>query len=263
MMDAPAIPQNARDQIAMDYYRTTAKRSHKPDILWYRHVAAQFRRRVKDWLPQKKSARILDIGYGCGEFLVYLQELGYYNLIGVDCCSDELTYSKRFVHAEFVCTDIQSFLDSVQQNFEMVCAFNVLEHLQKEELVKVLYRIKKRLIPGGTLLAIVPNAASPFAGTSRYWDFTHQLSFTTNSWQQLAIFVGFDPNIEFRDCGPVPHGLLSFIRYGLWQIIRVMINGYLLIESANSRGGIFSQDLLVRLRKSQTPNKDEIELNHH
>jgi hypothetical protein len=95
---------------------------------------------------------------------------------------------------------------------------------------------------------MVPNAISPFSGTTRYWDITHEWAFSTNNFRQLAALVGFEPEVEFRECGPVPHGVVSGIRFLLWRVIRLGIAGWLLVELADHKGGVYTMDMLVRLR---------------
>jgi hypothetical protein len=101
---------------------------------------------------------------------------------------------------------------------------------------------------------MVPNAISPLSGTARHWDYTHEWAFTPNNFQQLAALSGFADNIEVRECGPVPHGLKSLIRFVLWKVIRLVIGAYLLIEVADAKGGVYTMDMLVRLRKKDEAN---------
>ncbi len=91
---------------------------------------------------------------------------------------------------------------------------------------------------------------------TRYWDITHQNAFTPSSFRQLARLVGFGESVEFRECGPVAHGLVSGIRYVLWQMIRLGIRGYLMIELASGKGGIYTADMQVRLRKEFSPETE-------
>jgi hypothetical protein len=84
---------------------------------------------------------------------------------------------------------------------------------------------------------------------TRYWDITHHNAFTPSSVRQVARLVGFD-TVDFRECGPIAHGLVSGIRYALWQGIRLVIRGYLLIELASDKGGIYTADLMFGLTKA-------------
>lgn len=45
---------------------------------------------------------------------------------------------------------------------------------------------------------------------------------------------------------PVPHEIVGRGRYLLWHEIRVMIAAYMVFEVANTSGGIFTMDMMVR-----------------
>jgi hypothetical protein len=83
---------------------------------------------------------------------------------------------------------------------------------------------------------------------TRYWDITHQLAFAPSSVWQLARLTGFS-HVEFRECGPIPYGFVSGIRFLLWQGIRLMLFMYLMVEKANGKGGIYTSDMLFKLKK--------------
>ena len=46
------------------------------------------------------------------------------------------------------------------------------------------------------------------------------------------------------------HGPISGARYLIWQLIRLGIAGWLLVELADRKGGVYTMDMLVRLRVS-------------
>ena len=41
----------------------------------------------------------------------------------------------------------------------------------------------------------------------------------------------------------------SSLRYALWQMIRLVIKAYLLVEMASDKGGIYTADMMFRLTK--------------
>ena len=119
---------------------------------------------------------------------------------------------------------------------------------QEGKYDRVLEQSRRCLRRGGQLIAMVPNATSPFGTMTRYWDFTHLAAFTPSSVRQLQRLCGFR-SIEYREWGPRPHGLTSTIRYMLWQVIRGMIWFRLMVETASGKGGIYTADMLFRLTK--------------
>ena len=244
--DSPVSPLT--EQIADAYYRTTAGRSHQPSREYYESMADGLKLKVQQWLPAHKDARVLDLACGCGEFLFLAEKLGFTNTHGVDLCEDELKQARNHVRAALVKADVLTYLKGADTaSFDFVSALNLLEHLSKNTLLSVLTECRRVLKPGGTLVAMVPNAVSPFGGLTRHWDITHEWAFTPNNFRQLAALIGFDPEIEFRECGPRVHGLVSGIRYGLWQALRATIAIWFLIEVGTTKDGIYSMDMLVRL----------------
>ncbi len=241
-------PAGVRDDIAREYYRTTASRRHSPSEEWYRHSSRQKLRRVRGWLPENRDSSILELACGCGELLYGLESLGYRKLTGVDLCREELDQARSFVSAQLACADVREYLAETAETFDIVVAMNILEHLSKDDLVRVLRQVSERLRAGGRLIVMVPNAVSPFGAVTRYWDISHECAFTTNNWHQLASLCGFSPDVVFRECGPVPHGFVSGLRYLLWRGIRLLIKACLLCETASPRGNIYTQDMMVLLR---------------
>jgi SAM-dependent methyltransferase len=205
--------------------------------------------RFRPWLPQDREAYCLDLACGCGEMLYLLERQGFRHTAGVDLCQEELDQARPYVQGQLTHADVVEYLrQSNSASVDFVTALNFLEHLSKDTLLTVVKEIRRVLRPGGTLVAMVPNAISPFGGLTRHWDITHEWAFVPNNFQQLAALTGFDSNVEFRECGPVAHGVFSAIRYLLWQVIRAGIAAWFLIEVAHPKGGIYTMDMLVRLR---------------
>jgi hypothetical protein len=98
------------------------------------------------------------------------------------------------------------------------------------------------------LLVRTPNAASPFFGRYRYGDLTHGLAFTVRSLRQALASTGFG-HVEFSAVDPVPHGLLSTARFVLWQLIAGLFKLCLAVETAQLRGHIVTQNIVVTARR--------------
>jgi cyclopropane fatty-acyl-phospholipid synthase-like methyltransferase len=148
-----------------------------------------------------------------------------------------------------VCQDILSYLSECpDESVDIIFALNILEHLTRDKLVKVLDKSRKILKSGGQLIAIVPNGTSAYGTMTRYWDFTHLQSFTPSSVLQLMRLCGFS-TVDFREWGPRIHGIISLCRYLLWQIIRFTICLRLMIETGSVKGGVYTMDMIFRLGK--------------
>ncbi len=183
--------------------------------------------------------------------MVYLLEReGYENTAGVDLCAEEIDRAREFVKGNLRQADILNHLRQTATNsVDFITALNILEHLNKDDLLAMLTEARRVLKPQGTFVALVPNAMSPFGSATRYWDMTHQWAFTPGNFRQLARLTGFDEKIDLRECSPVPYGLLSSIRWITWQVLRGLIAAWLLIEVGTSRDRIYTMNMLVRLHR--------------
>jgi len=215
----------------------------------------QLRRRMGPWMPMA-GVNALDIGCGRGEMLYMLAQHGIKELAGVNLCGKELEIAEQYVDAELVCKDAIEYLEQTDRKFDLITAFNFLEHLDKNNLLRCLRGISRCLKNRGHLIAMIPNAVSPYGTLTRHWDFTHEWAFTPNNFRQLAVLAGMDPNLEVRECGPIPHGFVSGIRWLLWKIVVQCIRFRLMVEVGDDKGGVYTMDMLVRLRKQLQPEQN-------
>lgn len=178
-----------------DHYVETLTRYSCPKSIEKEY---SFRRKIyeinyKALLPSDKEVKILELGCGAGYFLRYLKELGYNNVRGVDISPQQIAVAKKQGIEDLIIeSDIFEFLNNTSDNFDMICAFHVLEHLYKEEILQLLSMIYIRLNKGGFLIIEVPNAGSPLFGSqNRYVDFTHEIGFTATSLKDVIYIAGF------------------------------------------------------------------------
>jgi SAM-dependent methyltransferase len=204
----------------------------------------QFQSWWGDVLPKSKDMPILDAGCGWGGFLAFLQTSGYTNLSGVDSSPQQVEIAQRLGLKNVVVGDVFAALEQHQNHYACISAFNVLEHLDKDQILPFLRAANNALQDRGCLLLELPNANSLFGSRTRYWDFTHELSFTPTSMLQILEVVGFT-KVELRERDPVVHGLKSMVRSLLWKGIRQILGFYLLIEQGSPGYKIFTQDMHV------------------
>lgn len=132
-------------------------------------------------------ARVLEIGFGTGAFLLYLKSLGY------ECWGIE----RRAVHDEAleqqgITIRSGDLADLPKQHFGLVCAMDVFEHLEKPEIIAMLRKIRTVLKPGGRLLARFPNGASPFGAMNQSADLSHLTLLSISSFSQACSVAGLD-----------------------------------------------------------------------
>lgn len=229
------------------YFETTSSTSLQGEGAFERGTFG-LRRGLGDWLDVR-GKEVLDLGCGTGQVCWLTQQAGATRVVGVNLSAGELKYARGKTDAEFEQADILAYLEqAADESFDRIFAMNILEHLDAEVLAGVLQHAKRVLRPGGTLVAMVPNAISPFSGMTRYWDITHLRAFTPSSVRQLMRLAGFQ-HAEFREWGPRAHGLISGLRAFLWQGIRATISARLIIETGSAKGGVYTSDMLFRLQR--------------
>jgi hypothetical protein len=130
----------------------------------------------------------------------------------------------------------------------MISAFSVLEHHTRAELFDLLDAIRESLQPGGSLIAVVPNAKGLFGAQVRFADITHELSFTPTSVAQLCAVVGLEAPVIVEH-GPIVHGVASAIRWTCWQAVRAALLFARIAEGADWRSRVFTQNLVFVARK--------------
>lgn len=240
---------SAHEKIIEEYFRTTSAAGSATTKEGFESSVLGLRRRLARWCDVA-GKDVIDLGAGTGEFCCLAKRAGAQSVVGVNLSQDEIDFALQRVDAQFVRQDVAAYLGQCAAGtVDRIFALNILEHLDKDTLVNVLENAFRVLRPGGQFVGIVPNATSPFGGMTRYWDITHQTAFTPSSVRQLARLIGYG-EVEFRECSPVPHGLVSGFRFALWQLVRLAIFGYLMIESASNKGGIYTADMMFRFAKT-------------
>jgi SAM-dependent methyltransferase len=210
-----------------------------------RRRAPYIRRLIHDWFPPDKGASVLDLGCGYGAVLYYLKQLGYSNLRGVDGSPEQVTIAQR-LGLHFV--ELHEAMDvlkcSRDNSYDILIAFDLLEHLTKDEAIDLVGEAFRILTHGGRLLVHVPNGEAIFSGAVVYGDLTHQTALTRRSIGQLMRVAGFE-RIHVREDSPTIHGVASAARWIAWKVFRSLYRLIYLSETGDTRQPVLSQNLLA------------------
>ena len=213
---------------------------------------AAFGRYLRGWLPTSPEARIGDLGCGDGKMLYLLRQSGYHNATGVDLSAEQVALARQ-TGGTVVCGDVREFLAGRRDEFDLLIALDLLEHLTKDEAFDLLEAVSGALRPGGRLILNTPNAASPLAGSRRYGDVTHEIAFSPSCLAGVLRLFRFD-SIEARELGPYPHGVVSACRWGLWKLLRLAVMLFNYVEIGHAGDRVFTRDFLISGVKHSTPN---------
>ena len=204
--------------------------------------APGFDRDIRPHLPRDRQAEVLDLGCGQGHYVRRLLDLGFERTRGIDVSPEQVQKAHAAGLDQVSLGDYQSGLGT--DELDVVIATDFFEHLTRFEALHALDRIKRSLRPGGMLILRVPNAASPFGGTLRYGDLTHETSFTPGSLRQLAAAAGF-AGVETHACNPPVHGVMSAARAAMWWALSAGIKLVLMAETGQVRGHVVTQNVVA------------------
>ncbi len=135
-----------------------------------------------------KGKYILEIGYGEGSLLAWMRDRGAH-VVGVELNERSLEEAtKKGISAS---SDLESALKAKTKPFDLIVAFDVLEHLKVEEINSLLEQVKVNLSAKGCLFIRVPNGRSPWGLVNQYGDLTHCTVLSDLRLQQLALNAGY------------------------------------------------------------------------
>ncbi len=129
--------------------------------------------------------RVLEIGYGNGRFMGWLRAGGH-AVCGVEA-NPQLV--ERAVAAGFdAAADPDRFKATAP--FDLIAAFDVLEHIAVADLQPFVEQLLTRLAPDGRLLLRFPNGESPFGLWMQHGDLTHLHALGLSKLRQLCTACG-------------------------------------------------------------------------
>ncbi len=132
---------------------------------------------------------MLDVGCGKGVFLRFLEMQGYKRIEGIDLSSSQISDAKKYVACPAHVADVESWLAKRQGIYKRIFLNDVLEHLNRQEVMAFLRELAGGSAQEGRLLISVPQAAGISSSYARHMDFTHYRLFTATSLHQVLYQV--------------------------------------------------------------------------
>lgn len=204
---------------------------------------------LKPWLGNlNRDAHCLDLGCGHGNVLHALRTLGFQRLEGVDLSAEQVEIARK----EFPQVEQMGVMEKLQMatpaTYNLITLFDVIEHLTKTEILDLFELIASRLAPGGMLIVHCPNGDSPFVGTVRYGDFTHETVLTPQSARNLCNLYGLK-EFEAKEHLAASHSLAGRCRSIAWACLRSVIKKCIAIETGSSGSGILTRNFVFKVSK--------------
>jgi 2-polyprenyl-3-methyl-5-hydroxy-6-metoxy-1,4-benzoquinol methylase len=116
--------------------------------------AATARPRLETIKKLTSGKRLLDVGCANGFFLEAAAARGF-DVRGVEFSPVAISLARPDMRECIVCGDVNTLLKEEAVQFDIVCAFDIIEHVQDPS--KFLSEIRKILVPGGVLALSTPD----------------------------------------------------------------------------------------------------------
>jgi SAM-dependent methyltransferase len=146
-----------------------------------------YRKAMSILRKQKREGRLLDVGCAYGFWADFSRKKGF-GSSGCDVSGFAVSAAReRFPHTDFLQADIENPLDFPSSHFDVVTAFDVLEHCK--DIGSVLSELKRMLNDGGVLLVSVPD--SDLFPKERDRDGTHIWHVNFEGWKGVFEKNGF------------------------------------------------------------------------
>jgi 2-polyprenyl-3-methyl-5-hydroxy-6-metoxy-1,4-benzoquinol methylase len=195
----------------------------------------KFKKQLERFHIPYKKINALEIGYGNGSFIKFLKNNDS-KVEGIEI-QDSLLEAAR----EFGIPAQRSINDVTCGPYDLIVAFDVLEHLTVEELRSLFHKCKLLLKKDGVMLLRFPNAES-FAGLgAQNGDFTHITAIAQTKLQQIIEPYGF--KIERFE------GELIYPRKNVVHAIRSVFR-YILMKGMGVGSGHFFSTNVIALVKN-------------
>jgi SAM-dependent methyltransferase len=156
------------------------------DTHWWYTARRAILATVIESLALPANAKILEVGVGTGGNIGLLSGFGRVSGVEMNTTALALAKTKAAGRAELLqghCPDAIPFVD---ERFDLICLFDVLEHIEDD--TETLKQLQRRLRPGGRLLITVPAYAWLWSQHDAFMH--HHRRYTATSLQQVIARAG-------------------------------------------------------------------------
>ena len=235
-----------QENLYKNYYTTQSSRYSADDLSTSSvKTARHYKKEIVPLLPKNKEVSILEVGCGYGTLLSALADNGYNNIRGIDKSHEQVSIAEK---QGITCVeegDLLSFLENHDGKFDVIIGVDVIEHLEKDELLEFLSLAHNALNKNGTILLRTPNGDAPFGSTYYFGDFTHRLVLNSFSAEQIMISSGFK-NVHIFSSKIIVDGYIKeFGRKAIWACV-IFVSKLLLFASGKStKGVLFTPNIIL------------------
>jgi len=173
------------------------------------------------YLPSNKRIKCLDIASGYGNFVYFLRARGYVNIEGYDLDENQVALAQTLKQP----VEIGNVFDVLARGhrYDLISAFDFIEHLSKDEALNFLDVCFENLNIGGAIIIRTPSADGPFGAHDSFNDITHEWTMTSTLLKVVLQMSGFS-KIVILDERPQPTNLINFLRWLVHFPVKVLAN---------------------------------------
>jgi len=204
-----------------------------------------FTKEILKFMPENRSAKILDIGCGTGSFLSACKNYGYNNIEGIDVSEEMVKIANEFGISEAKCGDLNEFLAGKNGCYDVITGMDIIEHFTKDELMNLLETIKRSLKPYGIAVFRTPNVDAAFGTLYANGDFTHENYLNKNSATQLMLAMGFKDLEVLPSYIEVKGFLKELLRKYLWSFYVKRYKMELFASGRSSSNILFTPNMII------------------
>ena len=248
-MPGTTVEKDIKDRIYKNY---TSVMPWKVDISkkvldrWNQYYRAHY----KKFLSANKKSKILDIGCGYGRMLHFLKNQSYSNTYGIDISRQQIDLAHKLGFDQTLCIQAIDFLADNMNQFDTIFMLDILEHIEKSEIIELMDRVYTALRPNGNIILQLPNSLTPL-NVYRHVDFTHEMAFTVSSIKQILSITGFE-NTKTYPLAPHMNGPVSLLMSLMWHIIwQNLIRFYMFTANGNLMGDIYTANFIAVAEKGK------------
>lgn len=135
-----------------------------------------------------QDSSVLEIGFGNGSFYGWVRNFTNH-YVGTEASKELLERAEN--------SGVESYSSSqyleksvAGRSFDVIVIFDVLEHMDVENIIGLLCSCRDHLSPNGVILFRVPSGDSPFSGPLINGDITHRTLLGSKAIFQLATMLG-------------------------------------------------------------------------
>ena len=199
-----------------------------------------------------EKSKILEIGFGNGHFLKYASEKDW-DVYGTEANEALVKTAQESGFIAIHTDNLSSFHDNT---FDLIVAFDVLEHIPQDVLVNFISEIKRILKSDGFFIARFPNGDSPFGLINQNGDVTHitnigsgKVHYFAATTNMKVVFVGGEAQPLFGI------SLLNFIHRIIALPVKKIINLFVCVIFFPRGNEAFCSSNLTMILRATKPVK--------